>query len=285
MVEPQTLLIVPKTSKCNANCKFCITYNLQGLEGFETIREESLVYAKLEAVAKFSKSIGVVDANITGGSEPLTAEPNDLIRITRTMSDCFGRVNLYTNGIELLKKVNAKELVTLLADAGLTNVTISRAHYTDKTNKEIMRLSKDYDFKKVVRTCDESNLDLKLSCLLTREGIGTKEDVKDYINVAKENGVKKIIFRELLKVNENNTQGTWIKENITPISLVKELMEEARAHQFRGIWNQLIWVYDGIGITMWPDGSRKDTINKGDLIYMPDNHLYASWITKASRIM
>jgi len=284
MVEVSTLLVVPKTKKCNAHCKFCITDQLSNLDSFEGIEEQEINLNKLEAVIKFSKSIGVIDANITGGTEPTLTNSKNLYDITSILSKYFGRVNMYTNGASLLNKTGNKTLTDMLSDGGLTNLVISRAHYDDEKNSEVMRLRK-YDLRQTVQNLTENGIDTKLSCLVAKDYIGNEGEVINYITRAKSLGIRKIIFRELLYLKNDEDCNEWVKNNAIPVSFVSNLMKVIKINEFKGLWNQTIWNYNGVAVTIWPDNSRKDTINNGDLIYMPDNHLYSSWLTKTSRIM
>jgi molybdenum cofactor biosynthesis enzyme MoaA len=286
MAEVSTLLVVPKTEKCNAGCKFCVTKAINELENHEKMEEKGIYLPKLHAVAKFSKQIGVVDTNITGGTEPTLEEPRKLNDIVATLASYFGRVNMYTNGAKILDDVDygnfaTTNLLSMLSTNGLTNLTISRAHYDDARNSEAMGL-KSYDLEKIAEKCDQLGVDLKLSCLLLKDYVGNEGQILKYIGKAKELGIGKVIFRELLDLS--GADG-WIRRNYVSVKKAENLMEKLGAKESRGLWDQKIWDYKGIAVTAWPDGSRKDTVNNGDLIYMPDNHLYSSWITKASRIM
>ena len=285
MTDISTLLVVPKVEYCNANCKFCITHNIYDIEGFESIEEQPINLKKLEAVVKFAMRIGIIDANLTGGTEPTLADPEMVGNVTQLLSEYFGRVNMYTNGARLLNEVDgSKTLVKHLADSGLTNVTISRAHNDDIKNSSLMRLPQ-YDLEGTMEAILRNELDPKLSCLLSKEGVSSDEDIINYIEAVKALGGRKVIFRELLSVNDDSEYGKWANTNYTSVTNVSKLMERLGVPQFRGLWQQIIWDYKGTAVTIWPDGSRKDTINKGDLIYMPDNHLYSSWIHRSSRIM
>lgn len=283
-MEPKTLLVVPKTKYCNANCKFCITKDTQSSDGFEPIQEKKLDIKKLESVVKFARQIGVVDANITGGTEPTLAKTDALESITSLLSEYFGRVTMYTNGERLLYSNINGTIIGLLAKAGLTNIVISRAHYDSNKNKEAMRLPK-YNLEAVVEDLVKNNIDIKLSCLLSKEYISTEEDIINYISKANSIGIKKIIFRELLHADENNKYGKWARDNYVPVKKVAELMQEKGVPSFAGVWGQKIWDYNGVAVTIWPDGTRKDTVNNGDLIFMPDNNLYSNWVSLASKIM
>jgi hypothetical protein len=97
--------------------------------------------------------------------------------------------------------------------------------------------------------------------------------------------VKKVIFREMFKVKDDSPVGDWINGNFISIDLAKIAVKKLGLPSYQGLWNQTIYDFNGLAITFWPDGSRKDTINHGDLIYMPNNQLYSSWNYSSSRIM
>lgn len=268
-MEPKTLLIVPVRDECNARCKFCVTKDL--VKGcFGSIIQGHLNIAKLEKVIEFCKRIGVVDVNITGGGEPLLCDDECLEIAIRKASFAFGRVSMYTNA-GLIK--NSQDIARLKFN-GITNMTISRFHHDDAANFEMMGMDYNFDsFEDLVKSVQQHGIDLKLSCLLHSQGVSTKKDIVEYIEWARKMGVKKVIFRELLD-----------KESPFHVPVIESL-KGFPGKVFHGIWGQQITDFDGIAISTYPDGSRKDTVNDGDLIFAPDSNLYSSWNTIASRIM
>jgi molybdenum cofactor biosynthesis enzyme MoaA len=268
LVKPQTLLLVPNKDKCNAGCKFCVT-KILGEGSIETIVPRKFDRVKLERVMTFAKNIGVKDVNITGGGEPLLSNRKTLKTMMNLASNNFGRVMLYTNA-GVMSVMDIEDYVK----NGLTNVTISRAHNDNAINRDLMNIDyRWYDFYEIVDTLIDKGVDVKLSCLLYKKGVDIPGKVWNYIEWAKSIGVTKVIFRELLDKSD---------PNYVPSSMLKELMGD---QVISGIWDQRIVVWKGMAITAYDDGSRFNTVNHGDLVFMPDNNLYTSWNYKASRIM
>jgi len=282
MEKARTLFVVPRNSGCNADCSFCITKNNYENKNWR-IEEGEIDLNRLERAIKFAQSFGVIDSKIIGGTEPTLIKPEKLSKIIETVSNYFGQVTMYSNGKNIFSSKNIQSL-DKFAKAGLTNLIISRAHYDSRINSELMGM-KEYDFEKTISKIIEKDIDIQLSCVLSKEGIGEKMGLMKYLDHAKKLNIEKVIFRELFYTDGETTSGKWINENYVSAGIIEEFMKARKIPHSCGIWDQKIWNYNGIAVTIRPDPSRSDKKYDIDLIYMPDNHLYSSWTTKTSRIM
>jgi molybdenum cofactor biosynthesis enzyme MoaA len=279
----KTLFVIPKDDKCNASCGFCITEYCRGTGNFKNGGQGTIDIKRLEKAVIFAKSIRVADSSINGGVDPTMEKPERLELIAGLLSDNFGRVNMLTNGQRLLNSYRSGDMISYLG-GNLTNLTISRAHYDDKKNSKIMGLAK-YDLEKTITRLDAENINTKFSCLLLKKYIHNNDGIMGYIDMSRELGVAKVMFRELTPIKGNSAYEKYWNENYVPVKTVSDLMEKMDAPSYSGFWKQKIWEVDGVGVTLLPDGYRNDTRDNGDLIYRPNNCLYSSWDSETSRVM
>lgn len=167
------LYVMPTKTKCNGSCDFCIT-DFRDLKG-----KQFLSIGNLE---KGLEGLDLDKIEITGGGEPLL-NPN----ITGIINKCAEKAftQLYTNG-GLAEKT----------DLGNLNVLcLSRAHYDNKRNQEIMGV--EYDLESIQRR----NLPIKFSLLLHRSGIDSVRGIKKYLDWAKEQDACKVVVRQMMPHN------------------------------------------------------------------------------------
>ncbi len=165
------LYVIPVEKACNAHCRFCITPLRNNNHG---------EFLSVENLEKTLDKHYFDRIEITGGGEPLL-HPD----ISRIISSCHGSrfTQLYTNGI----------LAAHRDLSGLDLLCISRAHYDDKKNKEIMGVEYDLD---AIR---KKGIPIKFSLLLHKSGISSYEEVKRYLEWAKSNWARSVVIRQLFE--------------------------------------------------------------------------------------
>lgn len=197
---------------CNANCPFCINKGKSG-------QTNSLYTNKLpyeEFVKRFdslydeinSQSICKPFLMFTGG-EP-TISPFFIPMINHLFERKI-QFDLLTNGSNLLSKHNDIPLIKIMAK-NCGGMHISRAHYDDNKNKELMNLSKDFtnndldNIFKYIKSDFYGPYEVSLSCMMMKNGIHTVNDVKQYIETYSkyDNVLHSIVFREMEDISELN---------------------------------------------------------------------------------
>jgi len=143
------------------------------------------------------------------------------------------------------------ERLTALKSAGLTDLSISRHHYDDKVNEEIMKLHTPIENILQLKKEGLLSLSIRLIAVLQKKGINSKEEIANYLNWAGNFGVEQICFKELYVSTSNEsyyheyTANDFSYENQVSLSLVLEFCEE---HGFRKV-GQLPWgapLYEGV---------------------------------------
>lgn len=129
MMNINNFQIMVGDGRCNANCKFCIsrvTYPL-------SVNSER--YKRFDVVRQLAERLRITTAVLTGKGEPTLEKPEILEYVLMKLKEIFPIVELQTNGIGL-----STEMLEHYYRLGLTTVCLSRCHYEDKRNNEIMGL-------------------------------------------------------------------------------------------------------------------------------------------------
>jgi GTP 3',8-cyclase len=131
--RPLRDLRISVTDRCNFRCVYCMPKEVYGRDHRFLDRKELLDFEEIARVARVFVGAGVRKLRITGG-EPLVRR--DLERLIAQLSELGVDLTLTTNGSLLRQKAQ------LLADAGLTRVTVS----LDSLDDAKFRAMNDVDF-------------------------------------------------------------------------------------------------------------------------------------------
>ena len=249
-IRPRSISILPVKSGCQANCDFCFsTYSVS-----EDLEKGLLKNDSIEFYLKLAKERGASRAVITGGGEPTLIAHNKLLEMIEQCSSYFPqKVVLITNAHnyaiqkphEILKRLNE------LKEHGLTDLSISRHHYDDAKNEEIMKLHTPIDNILKVNKNAQTELNIRLISVLQKGGVDSKEEIARYLNWAGSFGVEQICFKELYVATSSESYyheysaNDFSYENQVSLRLVLEFCEE---HGFKKV-QELPWgapLYEGI---------------------------------------
>lgn len=184
-------LYIKITDYCNAKCKFCS--NQSSKPG-----KEKLDLDKLEIVLKELKNKKMLNRiSITGGEPLLYIDRlnNILNKVFEVIPDA--RVTINTNGI------NFSEIKKLDSLSKLEGIHISRHHWDDKINDQIfgVKTAKNEDIKSLYDSVDNKKL-IRLNCLLIKDYIDCKDQVRKYLEKASKIGVFRVGFVSLMPTNQ-----------------------------------------------------------------------------------
>jgi cyclic pyranopterin phosphate synthase len=132
--RPLRDLRISVTDRCNFRCVYCMPKEVFGHDYRFLPRRELLTFEEIERVSSVFVGLGVHKLRITGGEPLLRRGLEELIGRLAALGDLD--VTLTTNGALLQQKAQ------LLADAGLTRVTVS----LDSLDDEVFRAMNDVDF-------------------------------------------------------------------------------------------------------------------------------------------
>lgn len=183
------LYVIPTENLCNARCAFCIT----------KYRHYKNNFLNLDRLKEILSKNNFEKIEITGGGEP-SLHP----KINSILDVCTQKcpTQIYTNG-HLILSSKPKNLIY---------ICLSRAHYDDDRNQQIMSVR--YDLNKFLRL----HVPLKFSLLVHRSGISTPEGIWQYILWAKDKA-QKIVIRQLFSYDLPEYQRFYEKEFVPIVNL------------------------------------------------------------------
>lgn len=206
---------VVATNACNAKCRFCVQELKYEKAAGDYCTSSSGApkddgyFASLDRALTAVKPLDPSVA-ITGGEA--TMEP----RLPRTLeilaSHGVRKRVLTTNGSYLMKKVGGspKTVLEHLVDYKLEHLNVSRAHWDRARNAELMLLPEvpkdDEEFVQAMKIARANGIRPRLSVVLLKEGVGTLEEMKQYLDWAASIGVDNVVFRQLMLYDENEVQ-------------------------------------------------------------------------------
>ncbi len=180
-------LYVDVTAACNAACPFCIAPTIG------RTNEGDFLQGLRWALDFTQQNYGSVQ--VTGGEPTLSARLPRVIREIRERM--FHRVVLNTNGTG----IKDPSLVIDLQASGFTHVNLSRHHYRERENQEIMQFHRASDasvdaFIRSVELVCQSGMVPRINCNLLRGYIDSIEEIGYFAIWCEEIGVRKVAFSE-----------------------------------------------------------------------------------------
>jgi len=250
--------------ECNANCKFCVAH----------IRNNQLKDDKIQ-LKYIKKAIELVKplnptVSLSGG------EP--------TLSPIFEEVCELLNGFRI-KAVTTnghvlERTIPILIKNNWTYLNISVPHYDDAKQKCMMNWDKSIDV---------SNLEFnstRLSCILSVEGINTKEEVLNYVDYFYQKGIR--IFRqmtegEVFPTNERNESIVrYIRDNkvdmTTCIPKEFEFFKENRGYYYWVLlhkYKDAVIAYEAANLAERNNALKDNKIF--ELVLHPNGNLNYGW--------
>lgn len=286
---------------CNANCKFCVAqlrYENKGLmykKGRIVSDEE--YFKRLEYVLEYLRPLNP-SVSITGG-EP--TKSHRLIPILELIEKYgYRKRTLTTNGSGLFDVVNNKTILQHITDNHFQHLNISKAHFDEMINKNIMQYENGYcsneDIAKIATFARANNLRPRMSCLLLQDGISTIEDMINYLNFYQSLGIDNVIFRETMDYDEskmlNVPKMEYLKANKVKLNDIwRQIDNDKRFTPIRQLlgYYYYVEVYKYQNIDMVSESANlvklyqqkdaaKDTVF--EMVFHPNGNLNGGWEDK-----
>lgn len=224
------------TDECNASCNFCVAKLRYFHEGVDFVKpkidDDNVYFERMKKILALLKPLNP-SVSLTGGEPTLSRRLPEVLDILNSYN--VRKRTMTTNGSELLRQVEScgKTVLDELIDYRLAHLNISRAHYDEKINQEIMQIKGGFsnaDLEFIVRKARKYNIRPRLSCILLREHIHTFDDVLRYLDWAESIGVDNVVFRQLMSFNEAAVKWGTVPEyclkNITDLNPLWEIIEK-----------------------------------------------------------
>jgi len=285
---------------CNADCKFCVAQlryeNRSKIYQKAKIEDDEEYFRRLEEVLAKIAPLNV-SVSLTGG------EPTISPRIFRVL-ELLNKYNIRkrtitTNGSALLREVNGKKMIDYLIDAKLDHLNISKAHYDESINKNIMpyqcgEYCSNEDLEKIIPYALSKKLRPRLSCLLLKDGIHNLAGMVQYIEFYKKLGIDNVIFRELMDYNEmtmiNKEKVEYCKRNKVRLNDVwQDVDKDTRFVPEKNILGYYYYVeiynYKGVSVCSESADLRVQKKEKDsnlnvvyEMVFHPNGNLNGSWV-------
>ncbi len=209
---------------CNAHCTFCSEELVRNDAHIPTAKRLIKDYKTyFDGLKKVLHSCNGLTIGLSLSGLEATAEPvwlTQLLNLVKEVSAgfSFDEKVLYTNGTGF---ISHPEIIALLEEAAFDRIELSRCHYDEAVNQAIMRFNRN---QPVWKNKEYSSLfqhpylreKIKNSCILTKQGVNSIEEVEHYLDWAAAHGVGTVVFREMSRMDQSynaNTTYQWIEEN------------------------------------------------------------------------
>lgn len=206
------------SGKCNQKCPFCIGHEL--IETPNNLRKEALENLdEFISLIKNSKTSKIILTGTRTDPQLYKYEENLLNRLRRELPNVH--ISLHTNGLLALSKLKTFRMYD--------SCTISINSFHPPTYHKLHGIKQMPNLKNILKQAP--NVPIKLSCILTEDNI---DQVEDYLNIAKQLGIKRIAFRHIYGDNQR-----W------PIKAFQN-KQPVKYHQ-----NNPVYDFDGLQVTYW----------------------------------
>lgn len=284
---------------CNADCKFCVAQlryeNVHKMYCKPKIQSDEEYFRRLEEVLKYVEPLNL-SVSITGG-EPTKSKR--LIKILELVDKYnLRKRTITTNGSGLLEEVNGKTILQHIIDHKFNHLNISKTHYIEEKNKNIMNYKRDYCsnemLSKIIPYAVKNNLRPRMSCLLLKDGVHTVEEMANYMDYYEKLGIDNVIFRELMDYDQdkmiNKEKMNYCKNNKVRLNDVwPEIDKDYRFEAIKNILGYYYYVeiYKYHNITMCSESANlvqlyKEKEKHKDIVYEmvfhPNGNLNGSWV-------
>lgn len=209
---------------CNAHCSFCSEELIRNSSHIPTskrlIDDYDLYFASLETVLLSLKAFPM---GLSLSGLEATAEPVWLTRLLSLIKKLekeltFNEKVLYTNGTGLQR---FPQLLVILKEASFDRIELSRCHFDEEINQQIMRFNRNEPirlnciYENTIKNL-QSFINIKISCILNRQGICGIDSLEKYLKWIKKLKIKTVVFREMSKLEniyQNNKASRWVEDN------------------------------------------------------------------------
>lgn len=190
-----TCSVLPVRMACNLQCPFCFSKS-----SVSALKSDNQDWAALdvESYYQFSKDKGARRLVMTGGGEPLL-RPELTLSLIRRGRPFFNEIACFSNGTFL-----TAELSEALQEAGLSYLCYSRHHDDDKKCRALMGEGAPA-LEEFFRAA--GSLKIRATCVMTKDGIESPEDVERYMKTLEGYGVTEFTFKHTYLAYEDSVFG------------------------------------------------------------------------------
>jgi molybdenum cofactor biosynthesis enzyme MoaA len=277
-LEISSLSVMVGSPACNLRCPFCIskqTYRVGGAARSPVSLERIAFLADKYLRVCAGLPYGI----ITGKGEPTLVPPEEIGDIIEVLY-AGGRgliPELQTNGTLLDER-----RLALWKAKGLNTLALSCVSHRDEVNQ---RLLSDgivgWSLDHIVRIARELGLLLRLTAVLVRGGLDTRDELAAFIDWSAQRGVHQLTFRRLGEPRQAARAGSepvaaWIRANRVEPDTVLALLAE-RGHEQPSLPWARAFTCQGMSVVVTDGLTQPQERAVRHAVIQPDGHLYGSW--------
>lgn len=293
--ERGTLSFTPYISDtCSASCRFCSEKLSNGAVAGAALTVCEGYCEKLTAVLLAQRDRTMFLS--VSGMEPTENVPQLALVSVAVRRAVQGGCSIpervmYTNLSGFTK--DGARLIELVRSLGLTRIECSRHHHDAAVCQSIMRFRKretiraNETFTQVVRQLLDI-VPVTMVCVMQQTGVATPADAAAYLAFARENGVRRVVFRGL-SVFSGTADGAaiarYIAENrVETLDMLRALPPSFRLRSVTEgyYYYSFVYQYDDMEVLFeMSDYDRMHRVHVGTqrhkLIFYPNGELYCDW--------
>ncbi len=279
----QTYTIIVGTSACNASCPYCISRMTprQGV-GYKLEKTNWLNFDKACRLAQINNVSTVL---LTGKGEPLLYPDQITQFLERMKSFNFPIIEIQTNG--LVFGTDWKKYEPYLKkwrELGLNTIAFSVVHHEKKRNKEIYTPNSEYiNLPEIIKKLHKLGFSVRLSCIMLKGYTDSVEEVKRFVEKAKEWKVEQLTIRGVTTPakSEDEEVYSWTKKRELTKGQIMDISDWLNRHGNKLMTldhGGIVYDYEGQNVCMTDCLTIKPSTEElRQLIFFPDGHLRYDW--------
>ena len=177
-------LYIDVITKCNAKCAFCIAPSVGRKDGPRLL--DGLTWA-LNVTDRVNGSVQLM------GGEPMISP------LFQDVMKAIGRSTAHRKVVNTNASFVTEQRINQMKEAGINYLNISRHHWDDMVNQQIMKMKPLLTTAKIEQIrgrLGEVGLGSRLNCCLLKEGVSNYEDVMEFVGYGKDLGFTEIAFSQ-----------------------------------------------------------------------------------------
>lgn len=276
--------VIVGSGACIASCPFCVSCEKPCKENLKPI---DINVRNLKIAANLANRSNVDTVMLTSRGEPLLFPEHISLYLDNLKEFNFPFIELQTNGILLSTKRDVYDkYLKEWYEKGLTTITISViSHRSEFNKKNYMQNKRDYvDLVELINYLHSHKFSVRLTCVMCKGIMDTKEEVYEFIKFAKENKVEQVTMRPLNDEYRRESAHLWILDNklTDEVKLdIKNFLEEKGTRLLE--LDRIGTIYDVEGqnvlfslpLTKYTRDTNPENLR--NLIFFQDGHIRYEW--------
>lgn len=283
LISSEAGLSIYVTNKCNAKCEFCMNMYEDNFLNCKELPDEKY-FERLEYILDYLKPIKPTIL-ITGGE---TTKSIRLPKILKLVKEKEYKIRSFaTNGSGLLDRIDGKTILQhMLENDAINNINISRMHYDEERNNQIMKIKNGItknQFKQIATFLNANGMDARVSCNLQKGGITSLDEMIIFKEQYRKLGIDTVIFRELIPVDSKKEISKTYEEKKIKIKPIIEEIDKSLDFKYIRTMEGLqyivkVYKYKDCLVKCYQEKEKQNTEIIKDLIFYANGNLVGnSW--------